>query len=164
LALLALFQSAAQAERSVTLAWNPSPDASVAGYYVYSLEENSLSPAQFDAGPATQMTVTGLKEGMRYGFTVTARNAHGVESLPSQSVSFVVPVPLKINSPLTQGGACRLQFPVAPGHWYELQASTDLQTWETIALTGVANVYSSIELQDTKSRLNGKRFYRLQVH
>jgi len=164
LALFVILQPAAHAERSITLAWDPSPSSFVTGYYLYSLEENSTSPNQFDAGLATQITIPGLKEGMRYSFTITARSAMGLESAPSTPVSFVVPVPLSINSPRFQGDPVRLQFPVASGHWYELQASTDLQAWTTIWQTGVATTYSWIEFQDPRSTRYGTRFYRLQVH
>jgi hypothetical protein len=163
-ALWLALASSAEAERSLTLAWNPSSSATVTGYYLYALEENALVPTRIDAGAATQVTVTGLKEGLRYGFTVTARDGVGIESVPSSELIYVVPVPLGITPPTSATGLARLRFPVAPGHWYELQASTNLKDWSSIWQTGVANTYSWVEFQDPQSLGNGSRFYRLQVH
>lgn len=152
------------AERSVTLAWDPSVSSSVAGYYVYAWEENASVPMKVNAGSMSYASINGLKEGLRYTFHVTAYNPHGLESQPSAGLPYVVPVPLQMIPPATSSGSCRIQFPAAPGKWYELQASTDLVNWTTIWQTGLANNYSWVEYQDPRSRYHGSRFYRLQVH
>lgn len=162
--LVAGFGQAARAERTIQLAWDASASPDVAGYFVYSLEENALVPTRLDAGAGTHVTVTGLKEGLRYDFTVTAYNASGLESLPSNRATFTVPVPLKILPPAAGSRLMRLQFPVAPAHWYELQVSTDLNTWNTVWQTGLATSYSWTEFQDPQSAGAGSRFYRLQIH
>lgn len=156
--------ASAHAERSVSLAWSPSPDPSVAGYYVYSREENASTATRVSAGPNTQATVTGLKEGLQYSFTVTAYNASGTESAPSNEAFWTVPVPLNLLAGLPPGFFSRLQFPAAPGHWYELQASTNLKNWTTIWQSGTATTYSWTEVNDTKSGSYKSRFYRLQIH
>jgi len=161
---LAALGPALRAELAVTLAWDPSPDASVAGYYVYAREENSVAPVRINAGAATQTRIASLKEGLRYAFTVTAYTASGVESVPSNEAVFVVPVPLRLPTSVSPTGFRRIQFPIAPGRWYELQASTDLRSWQTIWQTGVANSYSWVEFQDPLSGMLKCRFYRLQVH
>ena len=84
---------AASAEQSVTLAWNPSPDASVVGYHVRAREENSTTNVSTDVGGRTKATLPGLKAGLRYTFTVTAYNQAGLESAPSNAAEFVAPVP-----------------------------------------------------------------------
>lgn len=157
------------AEQSVTLAWNPSADAAVVGYRIQAREENA-APTTIHVGGQTRATVPGLKEGLRYTFTVTSYNEAGLESAPSNPAEFVVPVPLVLLPGATAGAAKRLQFPMAPGHWYELQASSDLKTWATIWQTGIAGVYTWTEFQDPLSGLNALptgtrcRFYRLVVH
>jgi chitin-binding protein len=156
--------STGNAETSVTLAWNPSSDASVTGYYVYSREENSATATRTNVGVATQSRIGGLKEGARYAFTVTAYNAAGAESVPSNEAAYVVPVPIRMINPSPATGYKRVRFPAAPGHWYELQASTNLLTWTTIWQTGVANSYSWVEFQDPQSKTLKARFYRLVVH
>jgi hypothetical protein len=163
-ALYAVGVSMAPAEEMVTLAWSPSYSSDIAGYYVYSYEENSTVPSRVDVGPLTQATLPGLKEGLRYTFTVTAYNAVGLESVPSNEVPFVVPVPLRLLVPASPTSFKKLQFPAAPGHWYELQMSTNLQSWTTIWQTGVANAYSWVEYQDPQSSSFKPRFYRLKVN
>lgn len=159
----------ASAEQSVTLAWNPSADTSVVGYHIQAREENS-APTTINVGGRTKATVPGLKEGLRYTFTVTSYNEAGLESAPSNPAEFVVPVPLVLVPGATADALKRLQFPMAPGHWYELQASSDLKTWTTIWQTGTASAYGWTEFQDPLSGgstiLTGTRgrFYRLVVH
>lgn len=160
----ALLSSHAWAEKSLALAWNPSPDVSVTGYYLYTREENALTPTKTDIGLNTQASVSGLKEGLKYTFTVTAYNAFGLESAPSNEAVFTVPVPLQLRPPPSPTSARSVRFPAAPGRWYELQASADLQTWVTIWQTGVANTYSWVEFQDLQSPKFKSRFYRLKVH
>lgn len=154
----------ALAERAVTLAWSPSPGTSVAGYYVYAWEENAATPKRVDAGNNSVAVVTGLKEGLRYVFQVSAYNGNGLESPPSEGLPYTVPVPIKMLPPEASSSSARVRFPAAPGRWYELQASTDLIHWTTIWQTGVANSYSWVEYQDPRSRYYKSRFYRLVVH
>lgn len=154
----------AQGEPSVTLGWDPGSSAGVAGYYVYCQEENALVPTRTDAGTNTQIMITGLKEGFTYRFTVTARNAVGMESLPSEALDYFVPVLLRIIPPSLPTGFVHLQFQVASGHWYEVQTSTNLQTWETIWQTGIANVSTGFDFTPPESIGSGARFFRLQIH
>ncbi len=162
----------ATAVQSVTLAWDPSGDSSVAGYRIHAREDNA-APVLIDVGGRTQVTVPGLKEGMRYTFTVTSYNESGVESAPSNAAEYQVPVPITLRPGATPDAAKRVQFPMAPGHWYELQASSDLRNWVTIWQTGVATEYAWTEYEDprsttasTKPGASGERsrFYRLVVH
>jgi hypothetical protein len=153
----------AWAERKVTLAWDGSSDGTIAGFAVYVREENSPELARVDVGGSTQAEISGLKEGLSYTFHVTAYNPLGIESPPSQPISFFVPVPLQLMPPSVAPPGS-LRFPAAPGRWYELQASTDLSNWSTIWQTGVANSYSWINFQDPRARYYSSRFYRLQVH
>lgn len=173
-ALGMLFPATIMAERSVTLAWERSSDPAAVGYYVYSLEENASTPTRYNVAGLTQVTVPSLKEGLRYTFKVTAYSAAGLESAPSNEAAFVVPVPLELLPGTTVADAKRLRFPMAPGHWYELQASTNLTTWVTIWQTGTASTYAWTEYLDTKSAIPVKnsplnvylpsRYYRLKVH
>ena len=166
--------ASANAERSVTLAWNPSADSSTTGYRIYASEENAATSTRINVLGLTQVTIPGLKEGLRYTFKVTAYNALGIESGPSNDAVFVVPVPLQLLPGTIATDVKRLQFPMAPGHWYELQASTDMKTWTTIWQTGVASSYVWTEFQDALSGFGvvktssfkplPTRFYRLQVH
>ena len=84
---LALFATA-RAEQSVTLAWNPGTDANVVGYRVYTREENKTTPVSTNnVGGLTQVKLSGLKEGLRYTFTVKSYNALGAENPSSADTS-----------------------------------------------------------------------------
>ena len=155
--------SPALAERSATLAWNPSESTTVTGYYIYALEENSATPLRINVGNTNQITLTSLKEGLRYSFTVVAYDAAGTESAPSNEALFVVPVPLNMVSAAAPGGLWRVQFQGAPGRSYELQASTDLKNWSTIWQSGPVASYGPLEFADPDSAVLGSRFYRLKV-
>src|SRR5262245_1159528 len=84
------------AESSVTLAWDRTSYPSAVGYRIYAREENTATATTFNVLGLTQVTVPGLKEGLRYTFTVTSYNASGVESIPSNTAEFVVPVSLNL--------------------------------------------------------------------
>lgn len=152
------------AERNVTLGWNPVTGALASGYRVYCQEEGAVPPLLIDVGPTTSTTISGLKEGLSYSFTVTAYNSLGVESAPSDEAQITVPVPIQLTRPSSPGAAKRLRFPVAPGRSYEVQASTDLRNWTTIWQTGLASSYTWIEVPDLQSTTLKQRFYRLKVN
>jgi len=81
---------------SVTLAWNADPPTSdpvtnAIGYRLhYGFASGNYSEI-FDVGNTTTTTVANLKSGSTYYFVTTAYNAAGVESPPSNEVSFTVP-------------------------------------------------------------------------
>lgn len=166
----------ASAEKTVTLTWDRSADASVAGYRVYTLEENATTATSVNVLGLNQVTLPGLKEGLRYTFTVTSYNATGVESVPSAAVAFVVPVPLQLLPATTATGPRLLRFPMAQGHGYELQASTDTKVWATVWQTNLVSSYAWTEVQEPPGSTGGngsgtttvsqfaRRFFRLQVH
>ena len=74
--------SQAQTLKSVTLAWDPSPDPTVVGYRVYYGSSSRSYTQSIDAGNSTTATVSNLAAG-EYFFVVTAYNSAGLESAPS---------------------------------------------------------------------------------
>jgi hypothetical protein len=88
-----LASSSAFALQSVTLAWDPSPDPSVTGYNVYYGAATHTYTNKINAGNATSVVVSNLVEGATYYFVVTAYNASGLESDPSNEVTYAVPFP-----------------------------------------------------------------------
>ncbi len=83
-----LFSTQSQAQsRSVTLAWDASTDTTVTGNYLYywSLPHGLVNkvPTQ-----GTTHTLTNLITGQTYAFFLTATNAAGLESEPSNTVHF----------------------------------------------------------------------------
>src|SRR5258706_15298527 len=87
-----IFPAAAIADQSVTLAWDPSPDTNVISYNVYYGPGTGNYTNLLSLGNTTNATVTGLLEGGTYFFVATAVDAIGLESDPSNEISYSVPV------------------------------------------------------------------------
>ncbi|HWF19513.1 MAG TPA: fibronectin type III domain-containing protein [Verrucomicrobiae bacterium] len=168
LAVLALFfitfSAAAQNGQSFTLAWNPSPDPTVAGYVVYYGTSSGNYTTRMDVGTNTTATITNLQPGVTYYFAVTDYNSDGVESAPSGEISLLVPGIVKLRPNGFPGGIMLILFPVLPSHWYEVQASTDLKTWATIGQTSVATSNVWMGCADFEGSNLQHRFYRVRTH
>src|SRR6516164_2636534 len=74
--------------RGVTLAWDPSTDPTVVGYFLYYGNQSGNFSHSINAGSATSATVTDLIPGQTYYFVATAYNAAGIQSVPSNQVVF----------------------------------------------------------------------------
>jgi hypothetical protein len=70
-----------------TLLWDPTPEPDIAGYKVYYGEVNS-SPVMINVGNVTSRTFNDLQAGRSYFFYVTAYNESGLESDPSQQITY----------------------------------------------------------------------------
>src|SRR5438445_2946175 len=77
--------------QDVTLAWDASTDTSVTGYNIYYGLASGNYTNKVSVGNVTNATVPALVEGMIYFFAATASNASGLESDPSNEVSYSVP-------------------------------------------------------------------------
>jgi hypothetical protein len=165
-ALLLISRLGAETLNDIPLAWDPSPDANVAGYRLYYASSEG-SGQTVDAGTNTSVTVHGLTLGETYRFHVVAYNHEGVESEPSNEVSFIVPGVLRMVHSVSRAEASPrdsfplIAFPVAPGHTYELQATRDFDAWVTIwRTTGISNMW--VEFADPEAELFPSRYYRLR--
>ncbi len=78
--LLAFTALSAIADVSVPLAWNPSPDANVAGYKIYYGGASRTYTNSVDVGNVTSTVIAGLADGTTYFFAATTYGADGVES------------------------------------------------------------------------------------
>lgn len=81
---------------SVSLAWDPSPDASVTGYRLYYGVNSATYTNSMTVGNVTNATITGLKDQQIYFFAATAFDASGLESDFSNEASFSPPPTLTI--------------------------------------------------------------------
>jgi hypothetical protein len=146
--------------QSLSLLWNPSIGNNVAGYHVHYWPEGALFQFILDAGTNTNCVVTGLQEGQAYGFAVMAYNAQGVESPPSNIITYLVPGLLKVAlNPVPQGPAL-VQYSVVPGHKYQLLSSIDLTTWSVVQqITPSNNAWA--QFKDFRASSLNMRFYRL---
>jgi hypothetical protein len=74
---------------TVTVSWNKSPDRSVRGYRLHCGLTSGRHYSRFvDVGNVTSYTFANLIPGKTYYCVVTAYNASGKESLPSNEISF----------------------------------------------------------------------------
>lgn len=161
-AVFVLASGTAKAISSVNLQWDGNPDPTVTGYNVYYGSATRSYTNQLSVGDTTNATVSGLVEGNTYYFAVTAYDAFGDESDFSGETVYVVPGYITLTPGMNPGDPLRVQFPVATGHWYELQMSSDLQNWSTIwEVTGVANQWMEVDEPSTDP---GPEFFRVVLH
>jgi Fibronectin type III domain len=90
--ILALFAIASNTARagSATLAWQPSPSEDVAAYHIY-YGNRDYQSSVLVPGQSTAARIDDLSPGTTYYFLVTALNAAGAESQPSNEALFTVP-------------------------------------------------------------------------
>lgn len=96
--VLALAVSA-RGQSSVTLAWDASPDSSIAGYRLYEGAASRTYTNVIDVGNATTVIVSNLVAGDTYYFAVTAYDTNALESDYSGEVIYTVPLPTN-NAPI----------------------------------------------------------------
>lgn len=161
--LVCLFAgSIAKAVSSTPLEWNANTDPSVAGYNIYFGGASRSYTNLINTGNSTSAMVDGLVEGQKYYFAVTAYTFDGDESDYSDEFVYIVPGFLTLTPGATPSSPMLVQFPVAVGHWYELQQSTDLVEWTTVWLTtGINNAWVQY---NTPVSSSNAQFYRLILH
>jgi len=77
----------------LTLAWNPSPDATITGYKIYYAQVGQTLTNVWPVANTNMATITGLTSAtnITYRFTCVATNVTGLESLPTFELLTVVP-------------------------------------------------------------------------
>jgi len=149
----------AKASSSVDLAWDGNPDPSVVGYNVYYGGASGDYTNVISVGDVTNANIGGLTEGKTYYFAVTAYDSYGDESAFSAETIYIVPGWLNLTPGTIASGTAEIQFPVAPGHLYQLQESPDMRNWSTIwQTTGVSNEWVTY---DAPVGTSGSMFYRV---
>lgn len=164
ISMCVFLSSEIQGAQSVSLAWNAPSNTTAVGYAIYCRNASSNCSSRIDTGTNIATTISGLKEGETYYFVVTAYNATGIESSPSNEISYIVPGLLVLTSGLTQSVPVSMKFPVVPSHWYEVQASTDLKSWTSIWQTPVMTSNEWSQFSDPQANQFPTRFYRLVLH
>ena len=148
------------ATQSVMVGWNAGADPSIAGYALYYGTTNGVYSKRVDAGTNTSMTVSGLVEGQTNFFAVAAYNAASIEGTASPALIFIVPGYLKMSSVSGSG----MSFPVAQGHYYVVQATTNLTSWTNIWQSSTASSNAWVSYQDPQAGSLPHRFYRVVLH
>jgi hypothetical protein len=94
---------------TVSLAWNPSLDPSVAGYSLYYGSASHQYDWSLDAGADCAITVDDLVEGVTYFFAIGAYNRAGTECVDSEELVVTISSPpviiLEPSSQTVQAGA-----------------------------------------------------------
>jgi hypothetical protein len=158
--LLSLFSFAAMATQSVMVGWNAGTDPDIAGYAGYDGTTNGVYSERVDVGTNTSATISGLAAGQTNYFAVAAYNTANMEGTASPALMFIVPGCLKISSVFANG----MSFPVAQGHYYTVQATTNLTTWTNVWQTATASSNAWVSYQDPQAGSLPRRFYRLVLH
>lgn len=165
LAGLTALQPSALADQTVTLAWDPSPDPDIAGYNVYYGPGRGTYTNHVSVGNVTKATISGLLEGATYFFVVTSYNTSGLESDPSNEISYTVPVvaggtTLQIEqSPGQTGTQTRLRISGVVGQTCRLEYSERLNSTNWSPLT-IITLTNNPTLFTDPSPSSPSRFYR----
>ncbi len=76
---------------AVNLSWNPNPEPDITGYQLSYGTSPGVRTEILDAGLNTSISVSGLAAGTTYYFAVTATNEAGLQSAPSDEISYQEP-------------------------------------------------------------------------
>jgi len=147
----------------VTLAWDPSPSPSIAGYYLYSGNSSSNYTDKLFVGNNTSVVLTNLVAGNTYYFAVTSYNSAGIESLPSNQAIYTVPTtttvpPMALGSPKMAAGSFSFTVSGEAGTSLAVEASDDLIHWVRV----VTNTAPFTFVDNNASQFT-KRFYRTAI-
>jgi hypothetical protein len=74
------------------------------------------------------------------------------------------PPPIQLTAGAKAGSAMVVEFAVAPGHWYAIQATQDFKTWITIGQTATITTNGVMQISDPASVVLRYRYYRLATH
>lgn len=164
LALLMSTMSASAQFVTVTLAWDANQEADLAGYKLYYAEYGD-APSVVNVRVSSQPSVTldSLSPNTAYTFYVTAYNTAGLESDPSETITWETPstgAPRVTTVARTAGGFSVTSIGMS-GNVYSLQAKNEVNApqWTTID-SAQAGVDGSFTLVDPVANLP-RRFYRL---
>jgi hypothetical protein len=161
LALAFFLNAPVRADQEASLAWNPVTTTPVSGYAFYVGNVSGVYTNRFDVGTNTEITLSGLKEGKTNYFAVVAYDSARLESPVSPSVPYIVPGLVCFTPPSKPNTGGTISFPVAAGHSYEIQASTDLGPWTNIGQTTVSSSNAWFYFQDPQTGRFTERFFRL---
>ncbi|MEY2542158.1 MAG: hypothetical protein QOI22_1760 [Verrucomicrobiota bacterium] len=84
--------------QSVTLSWDPNLEPNIAGYHVFYGNTSGSYTQAIDVGNTATATISGLQNGIRYFFAVTACNTDGLESSFSKEVSYPSPGHINVST------------------------------------------------------------------
>ncbi len=148
-----------------TLGWNLSQDVSVTGYVLYFGITGSSATNRQVLGMTNTVTLFSLLASSNYFFYLTAYDAEGVESPPS-NVLYYKPQALsllKLTSPVQ--GTMNLQFRAAPASvcLIEYTPSLNPAQWQILG-SATADSNGNITMTDSQAGKSPARFYRAVLY
>ena len=146
---------------SAILAWDRSPSTNVTGYRLhYGVASGNYTNSVAMTGNLTTNTVRGLVSGVRYFFAVTAHTAGGLQSDPSNEISFV-PNPSAFPISVTTTNRTSLTVRGLAGQRHSILATQNFTNWTVIA-TVTLGASGSVNFTDPNAASYSRRFYRTQ--
>ena len=155
--------SAALTSQTVTLNWDPSSSANVAGYRVYYGNQSLSYTNSILVGNVTSADISGLVGGATYFFAAKAVDASGYESDLSVEASYLVPTapvtaPAVMSLVTQASGNCGVMVSGTSGVQYVVEAAVDLVHWIAVQ-TNVA----PFTFVDVNAAGFNQRFYRSYI-
>ena len=158
--VLSLAATSVQAGQSVTLAWDANPEPGIAGYRLYYGEPPGNYSNSVDVGNVTSFSVANLVELRTYSFYVTAYNIAGLESDPSSTVSYTVPLSVAISGITSTPQGIAFSWASIPGRTYRVVYKQNLNDAQwTDASLDLLSSGASLYWIDANSASSAQRFY-----
>jgi hypothetical protein len=151
------------APNTVSLAWDPSPDTNVVGYFLCWGLASGQCTNQLDTGNVTNATVAGFTTDTVYFFNVVAYDALGQRADPSNEVQCRIANPPILSLETIHGGtnlSVSLNFQGSAGANYTILVTSDLIHWESLWTTNCL-VDQPVMFQENVPPACDRRFYRL---
>jgi hypothetical protein len=156
--------------KPIKLGWNAATDMAVRGYAIYYGRTNLTATTRINAGTNLSCTISGLLVGVTYRIYAVSYDAQGIESLPSNQVTFTPITPAPTNVPprlqiaRQTNGSMTLSYAAGTNTTCAIQfaATPTAKYWQT--LTNVAaNAAGNIIITDTSASRVPQRFYRVAL-
>jgi hypothetical protein len=146
-----------------TLAWNLNQDVSVTGYALYYGITGSTTNRQV-LGITNTVTLFNLLASSNYFFYMTAFDATGVESLPSNVLYYKPQALSSLKLTSIVAGKLTFQFRAAPLTlcWLQYSPSLSSPQWQTLSIV-TADLNGNITITDQPPANTPSRFYRTVI-
>jgi fibronectin type 3 domain-containing protein len=155
-ALMAFFPDRVHAAQNVTLNWDPSSAANVAGYKIYYGTMSRSYTQVMTVGNVTSTTISALVAGQTYYYAATTVDSAGHESAFSNEASYVASLPAaRLTAGTKTAGAYGFTVSGAAGQAYVVQASSNLTDWVCLETNTAPFVFV-----DAQAVGFSRRFYR----